>query len=362
MRAEVLAIGIPLAILLLGVVVGVILRSSMGRYVNGHQTDPGRIDVAALRLARGYVLSWAVLAGVAVAVGISSITPLAREWLDRAILALAYGTITAFLIAVTVRLMRRLGERVEGFRPVEGMAKRVTQITLGILGGLLILNALTIPITPLLTTLGIAGLATALALQDTLSNFFAGFYLLADRPIRAGDFIKLDTGDEGFVLDVGWRTTKLRTLPNNVVVLPNQKLAQAIITNYSLPEGRMGASLSVGVSYDSDIDHVERVLVEIAEGAKGDIGGLLVDPPPVVVFSPGFGESALGFTVAFQVAHFTDQFGVQNELRKRIYRRFREEGIAFPFPTRTIHLVHDDATSTLPGRETTPVAPRPNPQ
>ncbi|HEX5417077.1 MAG TPA: mechanosensitive ion channel family protein, partial [Chloroflexota bacterium] len=261
--------------------------------------------------------------------------------------------ITAFLIAVTVRLMRRLGERLESFRPVEGMAKRVTQITLGILGGLLILNALTIPITPLLTTLGVAGLATALALQDTLSNFFAGFYLLADRPIRPGDFIKLDTGHEGYVLDVGWRTTKLRTLPNTVVVLPNSKLSQSIITNYSLPEGRMAASLKVSVAYDSDIDQVERVLKEIVENAKAEIPTLLADPPPGVAFSPGFGESSLDFTIGFQVDQYVDQFKVQNELRKKIFQRFRAEGIRFGFPMRTIQVV-PNGEAGLPPRESAP--------
>jgi len=192
--AEVFSIGLPIAIILLGVAIGVVLRALIHAYVKRHAADPTRVDVAAFRLARGFVLIWMVLAAVAIVAGIVPLSALVRDWLDRIILALAYGTITAFLIAATVRLMRRMGERLESFRPVEGMAKRVTQITLGVIGGLLILNALTIPITPLLTTLGVAGLATALALQDTLSNFFAGFYLLADRPIRAGDFIKTSTG------------------------------------------------------------------------------------------------------------------------------------------------------------------------
>lgn len=359
MSVDILAICLPIAIIVVGVVIGVVLRALMLAYVKRHAADPTRVDVAAFRLARGFVLIWMVLAAVAIVAGIVPLSALVRDWLDRFILALAYGTITAFLIAATVRLMRRMGERLESFRPVEGMAKRVTQITLGVIGGLLILNALTIPITPLLTTLGVAGLATALALQDTLSNFFAGFYLLADRPIRAGDFIKLDTGHEGYVLDVGWRTTKLRTLPNTVVVLPNSKLSQSIITNYSLPEGRMGASLKVSVAYDSDIDRVEQVLHDILEEAKAEIPTLLADPPPGVAFSPGFGEWSLDFTLAFQIAQYVDQFRVQNELRKRIYRRFRDEGIEFPFPTRTLRIAHE-ASLILPPRDSTLPQPRPS--
>lgn len=359
MPTEVLSIGLPIAIIVAGIVIGVVLRALIHAYVKRHAADPTRVDVAAFRLARGFVLIWMVLAAVAIVAGIVPLSALVRDWLDRIILALAYGTITAFLIAATVRLMHRMGERLESFRPVEGMAKRVTQITLGVIGGLLILNALTIPITPLLTTLGVAGLATALALQDTLSNFFAGFYLLADRPIRPGDFIKLDTGHEGYVLDVGWRTTKLRTLPNTVVVLPNSKLSQSIITNFALPVSRMAATLKVSVAYESDIDQVEQVLREILEEMKPDVPTMLADPPPNVAFSPGFGDSSLDFTVVFQVGQYVDQFGVMNELRKRIFRRFKAEGIQFPFPTRTIHVVHD-GEPVLPPRNSVPPSPTPS--
>ena len=97
------------------------------------------------------------------------------------------------------------------------------------------LESLGVPVAPLLTTLGIGSLAVALALQDTLANFFAGLHLLADRPVRPGDYIKLHEGEEGFVETIGWRSSRLRTTKNNIVVVPNQKLSQAILTNFHLP-------------------------------------------------------------------------------------------------------------------------------
>jgi small-conductance mechanosensitive channel len=214
----------------------------------------------------------------------------------------------------------------------------LAQLAVLILGVVWLLEAFHVNITPILTALGVGGLAVALALQDTLSNLFSGFYVTVARQVRLGDYIKLNTGEAGYVTDIGWRATSIRELANNLIVVPNSKLAQAIVTNYHLPERRMSASLQVAVTCDSDPDRVEGVLADVARQAIGEIPGLLADPAPGAAFDPGFGESSLGFTLYFQVAEFAQQFGVRNELRKRVLRRFREEGIGIPFPSRTVYV------------------------
>jgi small-conductance mechanosensitive channel len=130
-------------------------------------------------------------------------------------------------------------------------------------------------------------------------------------------------------------------LPNNVVVIPNSKLAQSVVTNYYLPEKRMSLLIPVSVSYSADIEQVEQILVEEAKKGATDIPGLLADPAPFVRFIPGFGDSSLDFTLICQVAEFTDQYLAQHELRKRIFKRFKEEGIEIPFPQRTVHIRQD---------------------
>lgn len=127
-------------------------------------------------------------------------------------------------------------------------------------------------------------------------------------------------------------------LPNNLVVVPNAKLAQSTITNYHLPEPRMSLLIPVSVSYAADPDHVEQVLVEEAAKATAEVPGLLAEPAPFVRFIPGFGDFSLDFTLICPVASFVDQYLVQHELRKRILRRFRAEGIEIPFPIRTVEL------------------------
>jgi len=210
--------------------------------------------------------------------------------------------------------------------------------TLAELALLILLGALNISITPILTALGVGGLAVALALQDTLSNLFAGFYMAVAGQVRLGDYIKLNTGEEGYVTDITWRSTTIRALGNNLIIIPNSKLAQAVVTNFHLPEKRMSLSIQVGVSYDSDPERVERVLLEVACQGATEIPGLLADPAPAVRFMPGFGDSAMTFTLVCQVGEFPDQFLVQHELRKRILKRFREESIEIPFPARSVYM------------------------
>jgi small-conductance mechanosensitive channel len=219
-----------------------------------------------------------------------------------------------------------------------GLSLTVVTVVIWIVGILVMLSGLGVSITPILTALGVGGLAVALALQETLSNFFAGIHLLMDKPLRVGDFVKLESGQEGYVEDIGWRTTRIRMLPNNTVIIPNNKITQSILTNYYLPEPRMAVLTHISVSYDVDPDRVEAALLEETTKAIGQIPGLLAEPPPMVRFIPGFGQSSLDFTLICQVREFTDQFLLQHELRKRILRRFKAEGIEIPYPQQTVHL------------------------
>jgi small-conductance mechanosensitive channel len=175
-------------------------------------------------------------------------------------------------------------------------------------------------------------------LQDTLSNLFAGFYVAVSRQIRLGDYIKLSTGEEGYVVDISWRSTTIRALASNLIFVPNAKLSQANVTNYWLPDKRMGVSIQINVAHDCDVDQVERLLNEVGQQAAGQIQGLVADPPPSAAFDPGVGDFAIGFTLGYQVEEFSQQYAVRNELRKRVLRRLRAEGIRIPYPTRTLYL------------------------
>ncbi|MEJ5226359.1 mechanosensitive ion channel domain-containing protein [Thermodesulfovibrio sp.] len=219
-----------------------------------------------------------------------------------------------------------------------GLLNTIIKVSTYLIGIIIILHLLGISIAPLITALGIGGLAIGLALKDTLENLFAGIHIMTEKTIRIGDFIKLENGQEGFVDDISWRTTRIRMLPNNMIIIPNSKLAQSIVLNYSLPDKRMSLQLPVSVSYSSDPDRIMSIIVEEAQMAAAEIPGLLNDPPPTVRFIPGFGDNSLDFTLICHINEITDQYAVQSELRKRIFKRFKDEGIDIPFPQRVVWL------------------------
>jgi small-conductance mechanosensitive channel len=242
--------------------------------------------------------------------------------------------------------LRRASQRRPELERVTQPATFVVRILFALVATIVVLENLGVHLTALWTTLGIGSVAVALALQDTLGNLFAGLYLLADRPISPGDYVKLDSGQEGYVVRIGWRSTQFRTLPNNLVIVPNSTLSKAVITNYSVPIPQLSVQIPVSVAYGTDSRRVEKVLTEIAEQAVRDgVEGLLGSPAPFARFIPGFGASSLDFTLIVQVRQFADQYLVQDELRHRIAERFAKEGIVIPYPYRTLTL--DDSTAAL---------------
>jgi small-conductance mechanosensitive channel len=267
---------------------------------------------------------------------------------SKLMLALAILVMMYFPAKVITLALRRWAQKEPDMVRVTQPAAFVVHTLFALLGTIIFLENMGISLTAVWTTLGVGSVAVALALQETLSNFFSGLYLLADRPISPSDYIKLDSNQEGYVLRIGWRSTILRTLGNNFVVIPNSTLAKAIIINYSVPRAEMSYTLPVSVVYGTDPNRVEKVLLEAAHEALRDgLEGLLAKPAPSVSLIPGFGQSSLDFSLGLQIRQFTDQYGVQSDLRKRIVKKFQEAGIVMPFPTRT--LIIDKPTKDLPG-------------
>ena len=261
------------------------------------------------------------------------LTVLNRSFYVAILVAGIYGVAKATLILLNHWLTSNQGR--ESYREPAEFVVRVVFVTFGTM---ILLENLGISLTAVWTTLGVGSVAIALALQDTLSNFFAGVYLRLDHPVGLGDYIKLESGEEGFVVERGWRSTRIKALSNNTIVVPNAKLASAIVTNFSLPDPHMSLLIPISVNLNSDPQQVEDVLVNEASRALATVPGLLPDSAPFVRFIPGFGQFSLDFTLICSVKSYVDQYLAQHELRKRIHKRFREEGIEFPVPQREVHV------------------------
>ncbi len=330
---------IPALVLIVTTVVLFIVRGVAIRVLHAwaEKTETGVDDIIIKSLKTPSVY-WILAIGLFAGLSISDLHEKYVFYFSKAIHVIIILSITLAIANLTGKIFKNYIQKSDLPIPTTGLAYGILKGVIIIIGFLIILSVLGISIAPLLTALGVGGLAVALALQDTLANLFAGIHILMEKSIRMGDFVKLETGQEGYIEDITWRTTRVRMLPNNIVVIPNSKLSQSVVTNYYLPEKRMSLLIPIGVSYASDPEKVEQILVEEAKKAVGEIPGLLGEPEPFVRFIPGYGDSSLDFTLICQVKEFVDQYLAQHELRKRIFRRFKQEGIEIPFPHRTVYL------------------------
>jgi small-conductance mechanosensitive channel len=332
-------IAIPAIIVLASAAVLLMLRAIAFRFLRqwAERTET-RLDDIIIASIKKPSLLFVVAIGIHVGLTFSGIPEKHLGYISKILSIIIILSVTLASASLAGRLFKNYIQKTTIPIPTTGLAYGIVKGTILVIGFLIVLSVLGISITPLITALGVGGLAVALALQDTLANLFAGIHILMEKSIRIGDFVRLETGQEGYVDDITWRTTRIRMLPNNMVVIPNSKLAQSVVTNYYLPEKRMSLMIPISVSYSSDPEQIERFLLDEAKKGAADIPGLLEDPEPFARFIPGFGDSSLDFTLICQVAEFTDQYLAQHELRKRIFKRFQAEGVEIPFPHRTVYL------------------------
>jgi small-conductance mechanosensitive channel len=331
---------VPLAFLVGTVLAGLVVRKLLFRLVRNWAARAGsQLDILFTKTLGGPIILWSLILGFHLATQNSEIPRRYLHYVPTTLQALWILSLTIAMSRLAGSTVRSYGGRVTGVQDVTSLTQKLTQTVVFVLGVVWLLKVVfNLSLTPILTTLGVGGLAVALALQDTLSNLFAGFYVSISRLVRIGDYLKLSAGEEGYVTDINWRCTTLRGVTNNLVVIPNSKLGQAIYTNYHLPDPRIMMSVSFGVGYESDVDRVESILLEETKSAAEHINGMLAEPAPYIRFNPGPGDWALVFQINFNIAEFSDQYLVQSELRKRIFKRLKTEGISIPFPTRTVLL------------------------
>lgn len=325
--------GIFVIILSTGYILRRYLLARLYRWAQKTGSPAGEVILSSVRTP---FLVLCIMLGIYVAL---EFTPIPQGLVDKAdkglsILAvIAVALVTANILAGFARVR---AERIESVLPVTSLTENIIRIVVYGVGALIVLNKLGISIAPILATLGVGGLAVALALKDTLSNFFAGFHIVATRQIRVGDYLKLSSAEEGYVNDISWRTTKIRTLAGNLILVPNAKLTELIVTNYTLPEKDMAVTVDLGVHYDSDLAKVEGVVCEVAAEVMREVPGGVPDFVPFVRYHR-FGASSIDFSVILRGKEFVDQFLIRHEFIKRIHQRFEKEGIVIPYPIRALN-------------------------
>ncbi len=309
--------------ILLGIIFGIFIIGKLGN------------KIPIFRSLRKWILFGFIITSMNIAFKYIELNPKISGIVEKTLVFLLIIAITGISAKIIRNLIISYQEKVKDVLPSTSLFNNLTTIIIYILGILIALDSIGISITPIIATLGIGGLAIALALQDTLSNLFAGIHISVSKMIRVGDYIKLNTGEEGYVVDINWRNTIIRELANNYIMIPNSKIANSIIKNQFMPEKEIAVVIQVGVSYDSDLEKVESITIEVAKEVMREVPGGVPEFEPFIRYQT-FGDFSINFSVIMRAREFTDQFIIRHEFIKRLHKRYKEEGIIIPYPTRTL--------------------------
>jgi small-conductance mechanosensitive channel len=217
----------------------------------------------------------------------------------------------------------------------EKIGSNIIKFSIIFIGLALILGQMGIKLTPILTVLGVGTLAVSLALRDTLANLFSGISIIASKQISRNDYIKLDSGQEGTVLEVNWRTTLIREISNTVVTIPNSKVSDAIVTSFHHQGAQVSVSINCAVAYGSDLSHVEKVAKLATQEMIDKYEHSIKTYAPLVHFT-SFGDSSINFTLFFRVDNIYARAFMQSQVLKNLYKKFNEAKIEIPFPQRVV--------------------------
>ena len=299
---------------------------------------------------RGHLTFWGLLFGLGL--DSAAITPQLPEslriWYPDALLALFIVSLTLLVARLAVAIVRV--SAVSASRPVISLISNVVWFITLVIGALLVLSLLKVDIAPWLTALGVGGLAVSLALQATLTDLISGMLLLSAKQVTIGHYVKLATGEEGYITDITWRTTTIRQLSNNEIIIPNSKMTATSVTNYHTPIPNSSVSVEASAGYENDLDHVAQVAIEVGQEVMRDVAGGVPDFMPLVRFNQ-LGTYGVRFSVVLQAQEFTDQYLIKSEFIRRLRARFQQEGITPPAPVQTVRLSEaEDSAPETPAR------------
>lgn len=314
-----------------------IVNSFLGKYVSSiTKRTKSELDDKLLDLAKGPIYYIIILAGLNLAFGyvlLPKYVGIFSSVISSILIVILAGVTASVLDIVLDEYGKKIAKKTKTTLDSEAMPflSKVLKIGIYAVAITIILDRFGYSISPIIASLGVAGIAIAFAAKDTLSNLLGGFFIMIDKPFVIGDRIKI--GDNiGEVMDVGLRTTKVKTFDHTLVVIPNSRIVSKELINYALPDVTIKGRVEVGVAYGSDVKKVKKILTDVAKAC-----GALPEPEPMAYFT-SFGDSSMNFLLRFWVDDFRKKFGVIDKINTEINNRFIKEGITIPFPIRTVYL------------------------
>ncbi len=328
--------GPPVAILFMGILVGYFIRKILRSRLKKLATKTEwRGDDIILDSLDSHVILWCFMVAFYIASDGINLGQPYTEYLARFIQVLLIMSISFALSKILVGMLELWSDRQQGKFPSTKLFTNLIRIVIITIGALVALDSLNISIAPFLTALGVGGLAISLALKDTLADFFSGLHILLSRKVMPGDFVELDTGERGYIENITWRNTSMKERTNNIISIPNARLSTAIVRNFNTLDSRFRVTVDVGVSYDSDLEQVREVTLDVARQVVRDVPGAVKEFEPIMRYVQ-FADSSINFQVLFSVKKYGDQHTVVDEFIRRLHQRYQKENIEIPFPIRTI--------------------------
>lgn len=330
---------IALAFYILSKIVQVIILGNLRRLA---KKTKNTVDDLIIDSTRKPLIRFLGLIGVKIAVNVLPFSETVLTNFHHIINTLMIIVIIGFLVKISDVFLnvwgRHWAEKTESSLDDEllPLLHKVTHAVIIILGIFFILGEWNIDVTGLLAGVGIAGLAIGFAVKDSLSNIFGGISIILDKAIKVGDVVKLDDGKSGTILDVGLRSTKLRTWNNELLIIPNGQLANTTIQNYKKPDLSVRGEVNFGVEYGANTTSVKKVVKDAIKTIKTVIPNSTKKPIQVLFLN--MGDSALEFKARFWVTDYSDKFAAELEATEKIYKALNKSKIGIPFPTRTVYL------------------------
>jgi len=329
---------LPFIIIVSGLTVGwFVEKFTIARLKFLAQKTDSILDDILVSSLKNLIVFWFGAVGIYIALHRFSIPPETKKILIKIFWSIIIFSFTLFSSRLLVEITKIYTSKFSALAGSVSVFTNIIKIVVFSIGIMIILQHFGISITPIITALGVGGLAVALALQDTLSNFFAGIQILISKQVRPGDFVRLDNTSEGIIKDITWRNTLVETMQGNIIVVPNAKFSQSIITNMYLPEKKILFRVEGSVSYNSNLEKVEKILVQIGKKILAEKEGGIKDFEPAVRFY-AFGESSINFRLTLACESYEYQFALTHETIKCIHKTFQQEGIEIPFPQRVVHI------------------------
>lgn len=334
----------PIAGMILAIILGGYLNKKVSNYINNHPVlQQVNLKTALIHGCKGLPLLFIVASYVYFVVKLLSLPAPVDHLLSYLLFTILAFTILRCISRAINAMVDTAIEHHDNMQKTSLLSNIISLIVYCI-GIIIILAECGVSIAPIITAMGIGGMAVALGMQDGMANLFSGFFLIFSRQLRIGDYIRLSTGQDGQVSDITWRYTTVSNIAGNTIIIPNKQIAASILTNFSMPAEDIKIKIQCGVAYDSDLDKVEEITIEVAKKVQNDVtrdilqkrGELspeeaISTAEPVFLFHT-FGDSAIQFSISLNCRDFSHQYKMKHEFIKELTKRFREEDIVIPYP------------------------------